>query len=299
VRWLLTGLGRAPERSELTIDCRQCGRWDRVNVFRLGPRRARYSCRGCGAVIAVPDRAGLRPVTQLLAGSAADRPRRPLAAEPAVRELMPAAMLAWLAAKGRPLLTLDRLDKQTIYQLYRNWDAHLGGLPADRLAALAVDGAPPPQPGLPAFSVVAGAVQNLCYRTEAAVESLVGTDDEGGAAVWQRAEHARRWLALRGREWCWVHSRLPGGQLAEPDRSLVEAATAALRSGAEPSAAQSRAARAALLGTEGGPPLATLQRLYPAEHLLTALDAYLDTEARPLREDVLAHLAAPLRPAGR
>lgn len=296
-RWLLTQLGRAPERSELATDCRQCGTCDRVTVFRLGPRRARYWCQRCRAVVAVPDRIALRPVAELPDRSASQTRRLP-PVDPAVREVLPAAMLAWLADRSELPTGPDQLDKPTIYQLYRRWDAYLVEQPGVRLTRCAVDGEPTPQPGLPAFSKVIGAVQDRVYRTELAVAVLTErfpevTGAAAQAALWERAEHARRWLAGRGREWSWIHSRLPGGRLAEPDRAQVEAAVVVLQSGTEPAAASARAARAALFGTKAGPRLATLVQVYSRERLLAAIKSYLDNGARPLREDALARLTAP------
>ena len=288
VGWLLTRCGRDPDRAGYATGCRQCGQWESVSVFRLGPRRARYWCQRCGAVVRLPDRAALRPVDQLRdqpAAAAVPAPRPAGSAGPGgpagpdgagLAEVMPAAMRRWALARSRRPLTLDRLDKSTVYQLYREWDAR-----------------PDAGAALPAFSVVVGALHECCYHTDLAGRGLAGGEEVAGPLA-ERLEHARRWLALRGRELCWIHSRVPAGGLAEPDPAAVRAAIAALRAGERPDPVAARAARAAAFGTDGGPGLPALLRVYPAGELLAALAGYLASGARPLRADVLARLAAPL-----
>lgn len=280
--WLLTRLGRSPQRGDLSTECRQCGQWASVSVFRLGPRRARYWCQRCGAVVSLPDRAALRPVAELRDPPAAPPPAAPPASPDGgdLREVMPPAMAQWVQARSRRPVTLDRLDKSTVYQRYREWDAEQ-----------------PDAAGLPAFSVVVGALHESCYHADLAARSV--SDRPDAPDLRERLEHARRWLALRGQRLCWIHSRVPAGGLATPERTAVEAAIAALRNGAAPGTAESRAARAALFGTDGGPGLPALLRAYPAPDMLAALADYLASGARPLRADVLARLAAPLDlPAG-
>jgi hypothetical protein len=286
-RWLLAQHGRDPVRFGMTVPCRQCGERALVRLVRLSPRRGRYWCGRCGAVVTLTARSDLRLV--------ADRPP-PAAPVPVagsrpdgvdVRQVMPAAMLGWVESRTRRPISVDRLDKPTMYQLYKRWDTHLAGL--------AVEGSPPAAPGLPSFSAVVGALHDRCYRTELVVETLAGTVAATHRALYERVEHARRWLATRAGELCWIVSRVPQGALAVPDRGEVEAAVAALRSGGQPGPAAGRAARAALFGTDGGPTLRTLQAVYPAEEMLVALDEYLVSGRRPLRADVLSHLTAPGR----
>jgi hypothetical protein len=283
LRWLLAQGGRDPTRFEMTLPCRQCGEHAFVRLLRLSPRHGRYWCGRCGAVVTLTTRSDLRLVA---------KPPPPAAPAPAagsrpdevdVRQVMPAAMLSWLRSRtGRPV-SVDRLDKPTMYQLYNRWDTHL--------ASLAVEG----RPGLPAFSSVVGALHDRCYRTELVVEMLHGSAPATRRALYERVEHARCWLAGRAGELCWIVRRLPDGVLAVPDQDEVEAAVAALRSGGQPNPIAGRAARAALFGTEGGPTLRTLQAVYPAEEMLVALEEYLASGERRLRADVLSHLTAPGR----
>lgn len=302
-RWLLAGVGRDPVRFDRTAACRQCDRTDFVAVLRLGWRRARYWCGYCGAVVTLTGPTGLLP---------ARARRRPAPSPPAPSvppdevsgEVMPAAMYRWAGRRARRPLTLAGLDRATFYQLYKRWDAHLAQLDPATRAELAGPGEPPAVAGLPSISAVVGALHDLCYRTDLVVASLaggVGPDGEPGpeivAGVWERVEHARRWLAGRMAEQCWIVTRLVDGRPVRPDPTQVDAAVAALRRGDLPDPAAGRAARAALFGTDGGPNLRTLRRVYPPDRLLSALTDHLHHGGHPLRADVLAHLTAPLTPA--
>lgn len=302
LRWLRTRLGRSPERASSTAACRQCGEWAFVSVLRLSHRGARYWCRRCGAVVTLAELTAVRPIAQLRDGPPAsaappERPQPAGEAEPDVREVMPAPMLRWIGGWSRKPITLARLDKPTTYQLYREWDTYLQRTGPAGAAALAAGDEIPPLPGLPVFSRVIGALHDACYHTDLASASLLDAGsplDGAGEAIRERVEHARRWLALRGSAQCWVHSGIPKDGIAIPDRPLVEAALGSLRSGDQPDPAAGWAARAALFGTDRGPGVAALLRIYPAEEMISALMAFLESGARPLREDVLARLTAPL-----
>ena len=304
-RWLCALVGRDPVRFDRTAACRQCDRTDFVAVLRLGIRRARYWCGYCGAVVSLADPAGL------LSARARRRPRpTPAPAAPSespdelAGEVMPAAMYRWVSRSSRRPLTRAGLDRAAFYQLYKRWDAHLQQLDPAARAELAAPGEPPPAVGLPSISAVVGALHDLCYRTERVVASLIGASDSGEepeaetlARVWERVEHARRWLAGRMTEQCWIVTRLVDGAPAQPDPAQVSAAVTALQQGELPDPAAARAARTALFGTDGGPSLRTLRRVYPTDQLVAALTAHLQQGGHPLRADVLAHLTAPVRPA--
>jgi hypothetical protein len=166
-------------------------------------------------------------------------------------------------------VTLDHLDKGLMYQLYKRWDAH-------RVAAGG--------PGLPAFSAVVGALHRTAYRADLAVPALRAG---AGDAATERAGHALRWLALRGADLCWIN-----GPLVEPDPAAVARAAVALAGGEVPGPDDGRAARAALFGVDGGPPLPALFAAYEPARMAGALDRYLATGERPLRDDVLRRLGA-------
>jgi len=308
IRWPLTQVSRDPARFASVAECRQCGGWLSVTVFRLGRRHARYWCQRCGAVVSLHDRSALRPVAELLAaeaakpGQPAPDPPGPTTSDTDPRQVMPAAMLRWVTGRSQRRIDVSGLDKSTIYQLYRGWDTHLERLPPDRLVELAVDGEPPPVPGLPAFSTVVGRLHDACYRSELVMEWLLRSIDVASevsppevarAALWLRTEHARRWLAVRGGELCWIYRRVPPGGPVIPARREVHAAIAALRSGRR-ERSEEQAIRAALFGTDGGPPLTVLLAAHPAEEMIAALELFLSTQARPLREQALARLHAPL-----
>lgn len=304
LRRLWTWLGRSPDRAHTAAECRQCGRWASVNVLRLSTRHARYWCERCGAVVSLRGRSqlrALRPVRLLRTATADRAPRPPAGAgaggHPGLHEFMPPAMVRWMRPRSRPAPLPDPRDKSQVYQRYQQWDAHLRRLGPAGAAGLAAPGEPPPCPGLPPFSRVVGALHDGCYRVDRVAEQLQSTVDlppeVTEQALRERVEHARRWLARHGRSLCWVHSRLPEGGPAVPDRGQVEAALASLRAGSLPGPETGRAARTALFGTDGGPALSTLLRAHSTGEVVAALVDYLDTGARPLREEALSRLTVP------
>ena len=184
-------------------------------------------------------------------------------------EFMPPAMVRWIHSRFRRGLP-PPYSKAVVYQRYREWDAHLRRLSPADVAALANPGEPPVQPGLPSFPQVVSALHNTCYDVERAVRQLLASGDppaeEAAAALRERVEHARRWLARHARALCWVDRHPPEG-LVEPDRAAVEAAVAALRSGALPYLETGRAALAALFGVDSSPSLSTLLRAYATDEV--------------------------------
>lgn len=285
-----------------TAACRQCGEQASVHVLRQGRRRTRYWCERCGAVVTLrrgepPEtRPGARPPAEPAergAGAPAARVAVETGADPAA--FIPPAMVRWMGRRYRAGSGIGVLARSVLYQRYREWDRHLRALGPTGAAGLAAPGESPPVPGLPPFSMVIGALHDACYSVEQAFLELRGT--AGGRppgwdrALRERVEHARSWLAHQGASLCWIHRRQPDGGLAVPDRSQVAEALTALRAGRSPDPDGSRAAKAALFGTDGGPAPTTLLRGYSTGELTAALAAYLDTGARPLREQVLARLS--------
>lgn len=306
-RSLLVRLGRLRQRAErregvqsgrteLRLECRQCGQWWAVSV--LGTRfGVRYWCRRCGAV-ATGDSAALRPAAEFRAAAATTGSADRTDPVEAVRELLPGAMVEWMRSRSRRLPTPEKLNKQVIYQLYRAWDRHLAAAAPDELAALAVAGEPAPVPGLPSFAAVVTAVNGACYRGDLALARLARSlpaDAPAGArpALFARVEHARRWLAHNGGDLCWVHQLAPDGELAQPDREEVVAAAAALRAGGDLDPTTCDTLRAALFGAEKGPRFTSLRDAYPVESMLAGLETYLESGDRPLRRDIVARLQAP------
>lgn len=301
--------GQDPERERMATPCRQCGRWDTVTLFRLSPRSARYWCGHCGALGQLRGRQALAEIRSREQWQAATAPRpthpdsaipdRTAAPDSAAAatgadptEFMPPAMVRWIRSRFRRGLP-PPYSKAVVYQRYREWDAHLRRLSPADVAALANPGEPPVQPGLPSFPQVVSALHNTCYDVERAVRQLLASGDppaeEAAAALRERVEHARRWLARHARALCWVDRHPPEG-LVEPDRAAVEAAVAALRSGALPDLETGRAALAALFGVDSSPSLSTLLRAYATDEVVDALAAYLARGERPLRQETLARL---------
>ena len=301
--------GQDPERERMATPCRQCGRWGHRDPVPAQPpvgpvlvrslRRAGAATRAAGVGgdpvsgtvasrhRAAPDPPGFRhprPNGRTGLGRGGDRggPHRVHAAGDGAVDPLPV-----------PSGPASPYSKAVVYQRYREWDAHLRRLSPADVAALANPGEPPVQPGLPSFPQVVSALHNTCYDVERAVRQLLASGDppaeEAAAALRERVEHARRWLARHARALCWVDRHPPEG-LVEPDRAAVEAAVAALRSGALPDLETGRAALAALFGVDSSPSLSTLLRAYATDEVVDALAAYLARGERPLRQETLARL---------
>jgi hypothetical protein len=300
--------GRHPGREDLVTACRQCGWWIPVTVLRQGRGRCRYWCQRCGAVVAVATpvplrrRADVRPAvtgestktstTEQFSPDLATGAARSAPADPKLAEVMPPAMVRWQQARPGRRIDPDRLDKPRIYQLYRQWDAYLAEAGPDGAAALAADGETPPVTPLPAFSVVVGALHEGCYRLDRVVRVLLpDAPTPVQEALRERAAYARRWLHRQRASQCWIVRLCPDDGPARPDAEQVKAALQALQGGGRPDLAAGDAARAAAFGTTGGPSLAKLLAVYPTAEVVAALETYLDSGARPLRDDVLAALA--------
>lgn len=279
-RWAATQAGRSPERADVSPTCRQCGRDGVTTVVRLGPRRARYWCARCGAVVSTSDLAAVRrhhepgpPVP----------PEPPTTAEDPLLDVMPAEMVAWLRRTTARPPTRDALDKSAMYQAYARWDRASGST-------------------LPTFPAAVGALHERCYATEAALAALRGPHEAAGeaageAAVRERVEHARRWLATEGRSSCWLVSRLVDGHTVDPAPEDVRRLLPEVGTAREWSRDETWAVRAALFGTDGGPHVRHVLSVFPADEVRDALAAWLRDGSRPLRSKALAALDAPRSPA--
>ena len=203
-------------------------------------------------------------------------------------EFMPPAMVRWILSRFRRACLL--YSKAVVYQRYRDGTRICAGQPAD---GGVVNPASRRSSRTAVVPQVVSALHNTCYDVERAVRQLLASGDppaeEAAAALRERVEHARRWLARHARALCWVDRHPPEG-LVEPDRAAVEAAVAALRSGALPDLETGRAALAALFGVDSSPSLSTLLRAYATDEVVDALAAYLARGERPLRQETLARL---------
>lgn len=268
IRWAATAAGRAPDRASATATCAQCGRDGTTFVVRLGPRRARYWCRRCGAVVTT-DRLSLRLGAPAVPEPAPETTTLPV--DDGLDDVMPPVMAAWARRTSSRELTRHSLQKGVVYQLYTRWDRTAGT-------------------SLPAFSAVVGALHERCYSVDAALAAL--GDDR--VEVRERAEHARRWLATVAEDQCWVVSRLLGGATVDPPAPAVAALVGRIAPGRRWSREETWAVRAALFGTDGGPQLESILDTFGADRVRAALEAWLSDGSRPLRDAVLAALRAPL-----
>lgn len=151
-----------------------------------------------------------------------------------------------------------RLDRGVVYQLYRAWDEITAS-------------------ELPPFSTVVGALHAAAYDVDAAYP-----DADRRPGLRERAGHARAWLYRYTPDRCWIL-----GAPSDPaGPGPVHEALAAIRAGAEPTAEAARAARLALFGVDGGPGLRGLRRVFGDATIAAALDEYLRSGVRPLRDRV-------------
>ncbi|GIJ55534.1 hypothetical protein Vau01_030500 [Virgisporangium aurantiacum] len=184
----------------------------------------------------------------------ANAPPATAPADPLVA-IMPPDMAEWVVRRhGGTAPT--RLDRAVVYQLYRAWDETTAS-------------------DLPPFSTVVGALHAAAYDLDAAYP-----DAAGRPGLRERAGHARAWLYRYAPDRCWILG--PPRDPADP--GPVRDALAAIRAGAEPTADTARAARRALFGVDGGPGLRGLRQVFGDETIAAALDEYLRSGARPLRD---------------
>jgi hypothetical protein len=186
-----------------------------------------------------------------------DVPERVTETADPLAAIMPATMAGWVVRRhGGTVPT--RFDRAVVYQWYRAWDEATGG-------------------DLPPFSAVVGALHAAAYDLDAAYP-----DADRRPGLRERAGHARAWLYRYAPDRCWIL----GAPSGPADPGPVHAALAAIRGGAEPTAEAARAARLALFGVDGGPGLRGLRRVFGDATIAAALDEYLRSGARPLRDRV-------------
>lgn len=236
--------------------------------------------------------ADLRPRQELR--SAAPSPVPPVDAR--LSEVMPAAMCRWVMTRPDRPRPRDPLDKQRIYRLYREWDAHLraGPHPAPTDPATGDE----PVPGLPTFPQVIAALDRACYRGDQALRALLESQPEPSpafrAALRERVAHAHRWVARYAADQRWIHATAAPGGHGPPERREVAEVRDRLVAGDEMDSWHFQVLRGAVFGVPGGPPFEAFTAVYPTDQVLAAIETYLESGQRPLRDDVLAHLAAPL-----
>jgi hypothetical protein len=235
----------------VALTCPQCGTVGWLNTVRRRWRPPTCWCERCGA--SMPASA----VVDVPAPPAGAKPKQtdPLAA------IMPAKMAEWVVRRhGGSAPT--RLDRAVVYQLYRAWDE-----------ATVCE--------LPRFSAVVGALHAAAYDLDAAYPDAA---DRPGLR--ERAGHARAWLYRYAPDRCWIL-----GPLGDPaDLEQVREALAAIRAGAPPASETARAAWLALFGVDSGPGLRGLRQVFGDEAIAAALEDYLRSGERPLRDRVLASL---------
>lgn len=193
--------------------------------------------------------------------------------------VLPAPMILWLYARPNCLsdFRID-LQRSAFLAYYEEYDRFLASVRAGDRRATAlyelVSDDPVPAAPLPRMRTVLGLLHGHCYDVET-VTALLGT----GAA--ERVGHARAWLAAHGR--CWI----------DAVKAQAFDANSLLRNGARPepwTRSSYRTLYLALFGSEDGPPLHRLQELFGTEKLVAAVQAYLSSGERPLRDHVLSLL---------
>jgi hypothetical protein len=286
VRRSLLGASPPSGGDLLVASCLQCGR-DRTDVVHRAHGRVRVSCRACGA-ITLQDTSRLRSAANERAAGAAtvaDGPPPPHPLAPYVS----AELLDWARETGRDRRGA-KLDKPTIYRLWKEFDRRDTGPSGDGgTGGSRSGGAPPP------FGEVAGMLHARCYDEDAVLQDLLGADPDAArtTAIAERTACARRWLAGPGREHCWIDRRTGDEPVdIEVVRSLLD--DGAL--GGTLDGTQREALYGAAFGTPGGPPTREIMRRFDAATIAAALRTHLDDGSHPLRETVLAALGGRAAP---
>jgi hypothetical protein len=299
-------------RLDGVLRCRQCDRDGSVQPITVRPGRLRYWCRSCGAVVTRYGRRTAEPVHPQAERQPAPAGQPGPAGWPApggatdpLLEVMPAAMVGWLHRTARRAPSRNRLGKAELYGYYANFDRFVAQADTSpRSAALfaAVTGGRPelaPR-GLPGFPAVVGALHDRCYRVDRVCAALRadGDDPVRAAAVRERVEHARRWLATQGRDRCWIAR--PPAAVPPPATAALPALIELVRADADWTGERTRPVHQALFGVDGGPPLPRLLDVFGPETIIAALHTLGRDGSRPLRDAVLAALdgsPAPSAPA--
>ncbi|GAA3545569.1 hypothetical protein GCM10022419_027280 [Nonomuraea rosea] len=254
------------------MTCVQCGHPHPALITRR-PRRARYSCRSCGAVFRpgpMPEQpASLRPASA------------PALPDP-LAEFMPGHMVRWVRAQGQ---VPDAPDRATLARWYQDFDALAAAAsssPEARAAVERVGALDLPPAKIPAFSKVCGALHAACYDPRLAAARLGAQD---APPVLERVAHLRHWLATAGRSTTWLAAPAaapPAPEAVETLLPLPDAFTAE----------QVRTLFCALFGVEKGPSLPGVRERFGDDRIHEALRSYLKTGDRPLRAAVADELDA-------
>lgn len=241
------------------VSCGQCGH-PHPDVLRRSRRRVRYSCQMCGAVVAA--------APFQLAAVTGD----PLGA------FMPARMVRWV--RGTVEDPAAEPDRITLARWYKDFDAltdRARGSAAARAEFERVSEVPLERLAKPpTFAKVCAALHAACYDRERAAAQV------GDA---ERAEHVWRWFATAGRAETWLEGPPALVTREQAERLLADVGEQAAR-------VHAGVFFAVLFGVAKGPSIAGVIEQFGEAAVRDAVRAYLDTGARPLRDAVLARLAA-------
>ncbi|MEO5877062.1 MAG: hypothetical protein ABIS86_17905 [Streptosporangiaceae bacterium] len=249
--------------------CLQCGR-PGVDVIGVGARRVRYSCGRCGAV--VTSRRSELP-----------GPERAADGDP-LTAVMTVPMARWLRREHPGADLALPADRTTIERWYSEFDQFVQaacGSPSVRARFEEISEAPP-RPVLD-FPRTVTALMTACFDVEVALRRLPQED-----AVRERMEHARNWVATGGLDSTWLGGRPALETDPEVARRLLEPGALTGRFDRARSIALSRA----LFGVDRCPQVRLLVEQFSEQCLQEWIGVHLSDGSRPLRDRVLASLAA-------
>jgi hypothetical protein len=237
-----------PARSS-TTSCRQCGHRP-VDVIAAGRRRARCSCRSCGAAFAVSAQE-LEPLAEPRAQA------QPGAAPAVAAAFLPADVRAYLDRRGAAVP--EPPDREALASLWARADAGRGASAA------------------PPFGRVLDVLRRRCFDEEAAVAALAaeGADERGAR---ERVRCMAAWIASpAGAAHDWRSLRADGPSAAALAPLL---APGALDERLDHE--RYRLLHAALFGTSEGPALRDLTAQFGRDRVVAALEEHTRTGGRPL-----------------